>query len=61
MIRLAIRFWFTEMFDYTKVSVNQMSSFAERQILQCQKEHVHNHNDLQNTTKQLKIKQYESH
>jgi hypothetical protein len=61
MIRLAIRFWFTEMFDYTKVSVNQMSSFAERQILQCQKEHVHNDNDLQNTTKQLKIKQHEPH
>ena len=61
MIRLAIMLWFTEMFDYTKVSVNQMSSFAERQILQCQKEHVDNDNDLQNTTQQLKIKQHEPH
>jgi hypothetical protein len=34
-------------------------TFAEKQILQCQKEHVHNDNDLQNTTKQLKIKQHE--
>jgi hypothetical protein len=51
----------TDLWVWRYQNVNQMSSFAEKQILQCQKEHVHNDNDLQNTTQQLKIKQHEPH
>ena len=36
-----------------------MLLFAERQILQCQKEHRHNNNDIETTTQKLKIKQQE--